>query len=570
MGKIRQLSSDIIARIAAGEVIERPAFAVKELIENSIDANAANITILIEESGLRKIHMVDDGEGMEIDDLQMAIQSHTTSKLHHDTLIGIKSLGFRGEALASIASVSDLVLQSRTRSNIKGMRIEVSSGKIISCEPVGMPIGTQVIASHLFTSVPVRKNFLKQPKTEFHHILDIYTNIALSFPHIGFTVVHNGKILSSLPSKQKRDERIRMLIGSALYNYFLPVFYEDAYISISGYIATPHVSVSNSKKQFLFINNRVVANSLISLAVKEAYSSLLNASSSPVFVLFLSLPFEMVDVNVHPRKEQVRFLDKQLVFDVVQKAILTTLHEQNLSYRTNIVGENESISDEVDFSGKRGGTDSFAGDILKKDILQKGMSNLSLSPSDTTLQIHALYIITQTEDGFTAIDQHAAHERVLFETYVNSYLEKKKIGRSHVLQKPLILDLSLTDIYIIEENLDLFSMLGFSIHKHNQEYVVTELPYLLKDRNITQLLLEIIAEIASEHTPKSIDSKTHRMLAYIACRSAIKRGEILNKTEQRNLLLQLQKTKNNVTCPHGRPTYITVDIHQIDHLFRRS
>ncbi|HEX8932284.1 MAG TPA: DNA mismatch repair endonuclease MutL, partial [Patescibacteria group bacterium] len=330
---ILPLTPEIISKIAAGEVIERPAFAVKELVENSIDAKADKISIVLEQSGLKKIMVTDNGIGMSKEDLLESFKLHTTSKLFSlDDLEKIKSLGFRGEALASIAAISKLTLQSRVGHRPNGTKIELVDGQIKDIAPIGMPPGTVVTVNNLFYSVPARKKFLKTPPTEFRHILQVLTNLVFANPQIHFYLVHNKKIIFDLPKTKDPLERIKFFLGNNIFINLLPVQYQNDFIAISGFVSKPHLPISLNNKHYFFINNRGVTNQLIEQAGKEGYGTLLPAKAKPVLILFLSIPYELVDVNVHPRKEQVHFANQQLVYDAVEKAVRETLTKNNLTF----------------------------------------------------------------------------------------------------------------------------------------------------------------------------------------------------------------------------------------------
>ncbi len=554
--KIKTLPDHLISKIAAGEVIERPAYAVKELLENALDANADTITVEIEQAGLKRICVSDNGHGMAKDDLLESFKLHTTSKVTGEDLIAIKSLGFRGEALSSIAAVSTLTISSKPKNETIGHQVQIKGSELLYSRAIGMPSGTTVTVENLFFNVPSRKHFLKSLPTEFRHILEIVTQNALAFSEVRFVLKHNSKVIFDLPKNQSRDQRIKALLGAETHQHFLPIAFEDGFLKLSGFIAKPQISTSSLQKQFLFVNNRRVFDKGISASSKQAYGNLLEVSSYPLVVLYLQLPSEMVDSNVHPRKEQVNFLNASQIFEAVLQAITQTLKEHNLTYQSHSMG---FFSKQL-LQGK-GSTKSLAGKALKKEVLGKD-SEIS--------QFHNLYLITQTSEGVVLIDQHAAHERVLYEQYLEAFKNQMAQKLSKTLDKPPELELSLTESHLLQEYLPEIEESGFKIENigHNK-FKITHAPEILSDRNLSQLLKEILEDYAENLPIKEIDQRSQRMLYYLACRSAIKAGESLSQTKRKELLKQLSECKTPYTCPHGRPTQIAISLEELEVLFKR-
>lgn len=561
MRKIYQLPPQVVSQIAAGEVIERPVYAVKELVENAIDAGADTVTINIEESGLKKIMVIDNGEGMATEDLQESFKPHTTSKIAKaEELSHIKTLGFRGEALSSIAAISRLTIASRTSENPAGTCVIIKDGTLEKIAPIGMPPGTVVTVDYLFHNLPARKKFLTSPRTEFRKIIDITTGYAFSYPHIHFILIHNKKTVLDLPKSLDPLHRIEKLLGKEIFSSFIPVSYSDSYVSISGFLAKPIITTRTPNKQFLFINNRLVSDKRVSLAVKSAYGSLLPNNVYPVCLLYFSLPYEMVDVNVHPRKEYVRFVDTSLLYDAIKRAISQTLSRYDLTPSTNFEGL--FLSDAV------GSTESYAGRLLKEKKLPW---ELSVKMDLTTItQLHNLYLLAVSNNGFILIDQHAAHERILFEQLLKEFTKEKKNRNIFNFPKPGIFELSLSESSLLQENLQLFQEMGWGIeHFQNTSFIVRSLPVLFQDRDYVKLLKEILEDIQIHGTSQEIDFITERMIAYLACRAAVKAGDRLTKKQAKDLAEQLEKIPNNATCPHGRPTKVSIDIEKIHRLFKR-
>lgn len=561
MKKIYPLSEQVIARIAAGEVIERPVYAVKELVENALDAHADSVTVIIEDSGLKKIVVTDNGDGMSKEDIVESIKPHTTSKLIDD-LIGISTLGFRGEALSSIASISQMTIQSRERVDAIGTQITVHVGEVESILPFGMPVGTTVTVENIFSSLPARKKFLKSERTEFRHILEVVIQYALSYKDVRFVLIHNDRTIIDLPKTQVYPDRLEKVLGYNFSEHLLPLIADESYIDVQGFISHPQVASSTQTKQYIFINNRVVTDKTISTAVREAYGNLLDKTQFPIFIFFLNIPYEMVDVNVHPRKEQVAFVNNTLVFDTIKNAVTQTLLSNNLTFH------NVSFRQ---FSPRSGTTSSYASTVLKDTVEPWNVKDIGkiLKKSDVG-QIHNLYLTIQTKNGFLLVDQHAAHERILYEQFLEEFKNKQKLNMSKDLKKPIIIDLSFSDSELLNEYLDVFSQLGFEIEEFKgTSYRVNKIPELFIDRDITLLILDVLENI-DKKIESDIDRYSDVMISYLACRSAIKAGEVLTKKEAEGLIQKLESTSHNATCPHGRPTKIEISLRELNRLFKRE
>lgn len=573
MGTIHQLPPTLISKIAAGEVIERPAYAVKELIENSIDAGATHIRIDVEQSGLKSIVVTDNGVGMDPDDVVMSIRHHATSKLRTEEQLGsVRTLGFRGEALSSLAAVSDLIIQSKQRTARIGTILEIREGTVEQVGKVGMPEGTMVTAERLFQNVPARKHFMKSGPTEFRHILDVVTAEALTHPEIRFYFTHNRKPILDVPVHTDRMERLKSLLGRDAVDQFVPVSAELPYVSMEGFISKPQLSTTSISNSFLFINNRSVRNKSVLSAVRESYGTLLQPQSHPVFVLFLTMPYEAVDVNVHPRKEEVRFVDAGSVISAVKEGVSTTLAVKDLTFHDTrwkrstrqLYGVNRETPTVRD-----GVTDSYAAEVLRAEIMPSSPEGMTVSPHDL-IQLHNTYIVYQSAGGIVMVDQHAAHERVLYEQFLRAYTAKRGNDTQFVLPASVMLQLGIREAETVRLSLSSFTDLGFDLHEYGANtFVVTAVPQLFRDRNIGELVREMIEDIMVYNKVKDIDNRTLRMLAYLACRGAIKAGDALTKEQMKKLLEELDRTPNNSTCPHGRPTRIEVPIREWHRKFHR-
>lgn len=571
MGKIINLSPEIISKIAAGEVIERPAYAVKELVENSIDAKADFIKIDIEHSGLKKIIVQDNGEGMDEHDLKKCYQPHTTSKLEDANLVDINFLGFRGEALSSISAISNLKISSKRKQDKTGFFIELVSGNLLDSGPIGLPVGTTVSISNLFYPVPARKKFLKTERTEFRNILEVLSCTVLAHPNIRFLLTHNKKIIFDLPANQSLEDRIKYLIGPTIHQNLIPIKFEESYLKLHGYICKPQVTTTNSSKQFIFINKRYIKDSLISSAIKESYSTLLESTSLPIFILFIELPKQIIDVNVHPKKEQVKFSDSQLVFDTIQKAVSQTLQNNNLTFYNLSWKGSDSYNNNHPHFFDGSLTKTYAGKLLKEEVLPFLLDDLGqINYSEDVLQIHNTYLLCQTKTGLSIIDQHAAHERVLFEKFQQAFNNQKH--KKEILQLPqsLLFELSPSDTQLLIDQLPLFQELGIILQQFGDNtFKIEAIPVLFQDRDIVKLINETLEDIKNFGTPKQLDHQSKKMLSYLACRSAIKAGDKLTKQQIKDLIKEYKQYNTVYTCPHGRPVQIELSLSHLHKMFKR-
>ncbi len=552
MKKIHKLSELVVANIAAGEVIERPSYAVKELVENALDAKAVNITVSLEDAGLTLLRVTDDGEGMSKEDLKESWKPHTTSKIRElEDLHTTKSFGFRGEALSSLAAVSTLTIQSRPANSPTGYSISVERGLLIGESSVGMPYGTTVTAEHLFAHIPARKKFMKSIRTELRLCVDIINNYALCYPSVQFMLIHGKKTLLYYPATHKRAERVEQIMGEDVFPLLIPITTNDTYLSIEGFIAKPQLNARSTAKQYLFINSRMVRDGVVSSAVKESYGTMLESATYPVFVLFADLPPGFVDINVHPRKEEVRFANGQYIFQTVKQAVTETLASHNLTFQN--------------LSWKRSGaglTGTVAGKSIKEAVLQEtGIINVSR----VFVQYNNLYIIVTSPEGIQLIDQHAAHERILFAKLVSTFGKKAKLARRYALPAPLALRCTARETILLVEYRDTLAALGFVV----KDTLVTHVPDLFRDRDIPALIRDILEDIEGQGSPKSVDTASREMLSYLACRAAVKAGDPLTTEQMQMITDQLEKTPDNATCPHGRPTKILLTLKELHGLFHR-
>jgi DNA mismatch repair protein MutL len=566
MTLIHELTPDIVNKIAAGEVIERPAYVVKELMDNALDADANYIYIELIDGGYDTIVVADNGQGMDHEDMLLSFKAHTTSKirdsmdLHH-----VKTHGFRGEALASIASVSEMEIKSRTQKEDTGNLLQIKTGVLQKDHKTGMNTGTTISVKHLFYNTPARKRFLKSPSTELRHCIDIIKAYAMAYEHVRIVCSHNQKIIMDLPSTNKR-ERLSALLQTTIDNQMVPVHIEEPYVEITGYISKPQYSHHHRKEQYIFVNNRFIKNSIILDSIRKAYGTLLPSTLAPSFILFLTVPYEHVDVNIHPKKDEVTFADNRIIADAVFQAVSNSLKDNNLTFQ-DIRWQKKSqhtkrLKDQLYV--RRSDTDSDLAHILRDSISQK-----NIPVTHPVIQIHETYLITQTPKGLIMIDQHAAHERILFEKLIKTY---KSINmKEHVtqLQHPIPIHLDHSLRLVLDDNLDTLTQEGFIFDISPDSVFLTSFPSLFNHLDIEDYVLEQLASLSGNEIGNHNDT-IERMITFIACRSAYKAGDMLTQAQCHELIDELNETENSSTCPHGRPTTIHFDLKDYNRLFKRS
>lgn len=570
MSDIVLLPEHIVSKIAAGEVIQRPSNVVKELVENAIDAGATRLKIYIENGGHNKIRVIDNGSGMTKEDLALAYLPHTTSKLiDFDDMFKLDSHGFRGEALNSISTVSKTTIASRVASSETGYRITIDFGVAAEVVPMGIPVGTEVTVENLFLNLPARKKFLKSENLEFSFISKVVLTLALVNPKIAIQLFHNTNLVLDLPIHNSVLERLEDTLGSRFSSAFIPIQLSDPHLEIFGYISKPQFSGRGLNYQYLYINNRAVTEKSLLSVLRSSYGNLLEARVNPAFILYFKLAPELVDINVHPRKEEVRIINFGLLNELTQKAVLTSLQQNNLTYIKQGFMEMNSylLKDKpVATSLKELGKHTNAS--LSPTAYELANSDLDY---ENILQIHNMYLVKQSERGVVFYDQHAVHERIIYEQLLKSFKEKNS---STTLPFPEIISLPLDEATLLEEYIPLLSDLGFNLETFGQNtYKIVSVPSLLIDRNISELIMELVSEFSEDINFKTINDKTHLALSHLACRSAIKTGEYLSPSQRQKLLQELDKSKGtiaNYTCPHGRPVKVDIPLKELDKIFKRT
>ncbi len=622
---IRVLPSNLVNQIAAGEVIERPASVIKELVENAIDAGATKIEVALFGGGKTLLSVSDNGCGIAPEELPVAVERHATSKLPTDNLFDINFLGFRGEALPSIASVSKMTIFSRQKGAESGWQISVNGGEKGEVKPAAQPEGTRIEVRDLFYTTPARLKFLKSESAETGQCVDMLQRIALANPHISFTLYNEGKKKLVLNAYQgelfgARQQRIRDVLGAEFTENSVEIAAESEFCKISGMVSLPTYHKANSLSEFLFVNNRPVRDKLILGAIKGAYLGMMESGRYPVCAVFIQIEPMYVDVNVHPTKAEVRFYDNGMVRGLLVGAIRNALNfagqrsaqtdsfEQLLAQNVeplNSVGL--GVDDSYDVSEMfraQPQTRSYNG-MLKEQRLapihiqptpikypkhgrtadipnleHKYSVRVAEEPLPQTVaevgelglakaQFHNTYIISQTEDSIVIIDQHAAHERITMEKMKQSMVKHER-QPSQMLLIPEVVDLSLSEKEGVLEYSKQLASLGLVLEAFGTTAVIVrETPAILGDIDVKALIKDLAAQIAEWDNAYALEDKIHHLCATVACHGSVRAGRALNIEEMNHLLREMERTSHSGQCNHGRPTYIKIKLEDIEKLFDR-
>jgi len=588
---IRLLAPEVASQIAAGEVVERPASVVKELVENALDAGAKNVTINILDAGRRLIEVSDDGSGIPADEMPLAVERHATSKLQNaGDLFNINTLGFRGEALASIASVSRLSITSRVASAPAGARIRVEAGLAGSPEPAGAPVGSSVRVEDLFYNVPARLKFLKQDLTERRAIDGIITRYALAYPAVRFRLSEGG----ASPSLQTTGDGDRRAILAKLYGVdvardMLEVLAQDEGLKLSGYISPASLTRSNRKEITFFINGRWVSDTPLTQALIQAYHTLLMVGRYPLTALFLEIDPQNVDVNVHPAKAQVRFKNQDIVFSFVQRSARRALlayspvaaiapaqslwsgaqtqswQEQNNPWNSPPAAANNGLEWALAHDDLPGTNQP---ETLTPAQTETQAAAFNLPIMRLVGQIGSTYLIAEGPDGLYLIDQHAAHERVLFERLMAQH-QRKNIA-SQALLTPQLVQMPPASAKILEEQLPILQHFGFTVESFGPNaFQVRAIPQIFAGNDPAAALRALVEDFEEDETPLQNEIEA-KIAARVCKRMAVKAGKTLLPEEQRALLTDLENCDSPRTCPHGRPTMIHLSVDMLERQFGRK
>lgn len=593
MSQIKVLPVSVINKIAAGEVIDRPACVVKELIENAIDARASRIDTYLEDGGRKLIRVSDDGIGMDAEDIALAFQSHATSKLQNaDDLFAVRTLGFRGEALPSIGAVSHASIISRVRGAIHGAEIKIDGGVLGKVKERGAPEGTQVEVRDLFFNTPVRKKFLKSIPTEMAYISEVLTKFSLSYPVIHFTLMHNNRTVFNLPTVQDTAERIATFFGEEMEKHLIPIFLREEMFTLSGYIAPPFFDKSNARMQFIFLNGRYIKDNAIFRAINEAYHGKLMHKRYPIVFLFLQVEPSEVDVNVHPTKIEVRFRNTSAIYNYVLSALKEGLNKSTTKIisvpppipgleREAAKGEEfdlikKSLWERFSLEKEDGGKSRIYSDIQANRKMETE-ENEKVFPAEVRnktrrmcFQIHNAFIIEETEGGLNIIDQHALHEIILYHEIERNLQASKSLSQRLLI--PEMVELSPKDFFSIISLKEYLGTLGLEVEEFGQHTIVIRaFPQILKHVNAKEFVESLLAELGAEDSLKGKDKILSKLINIMACKGAVKAGQRLEQQEI-EALLEKKKNINAYTnnCPHGRPTTLYFSLDELQKQFKRK
>ena len=614
MARIAQLSTSIINKIAAGEVIERPASVVKELVENSVDAGASRIDVTVEEGGSTLIRIVDNGSGIAPDQIEMAVDSHATSKIcTADDLFSVSSMGFRGEALASISEVSNIVIRSCTAEHDAGMILEVNGGNRQPPEPTGCPVGTMIEVRNLFFNTPVRRKYLKTPQTEMGHITEAFTRVALVHPQIHFSLKHNDRVKHDLPAVDNWKDRIAHFYGRDLAEGLIWVESQDEEVSLSGYVADPSFYRSNNRMQYLFLNNRHIRDRSLQHALGEAYRGLLLHGRYPIVFLKMDMPPEMVDVNVHPTKLEVRFQDGRRLYSqllsTIRNKFLTTdltarIGQTQADTQTNMPARQPAEENQkMDFQFGRsqanpesiGQADATLPASFRRALdphqLATGLtpestpqatavaanaplsnsqdSSESLAHTTLGIQIQNRYLVTEDERGMIVIDQHALHERILYEQFRKKVMEGSLETQRLLVPEPVTL--TPAEAAAVLENQEQLKKLGIEVEPFGGDTVlVSSYPAMLRRLKIEEMIRQLVDVLLSGKASPDKRDVLDDLLAMMSCKAAVKAGDPLTTEEIKSLLELQHLCQDSHHCPHGRPSALVFSRDELDKRFQRT
>ena len=605
MAHIQQLPPGVVNKIAAGEVIERPASVVKELLENSVDADASRVEVTVVQGGSQLIRVADDGCGITADELTLAVASHATSKITDaDDLFRVATLGFRGEALASIAEISQLILRSRTVDADAGFQLDVNGGQADEPVPCGCPVGTTIEVRNLFFNTPVRRKFLRTTQTEMGHSSEAFTRIALAYPAIHFQLRHNERTVFDLPPVQSWRDRIARLFGDELAESMIWIESTEGDVRLSGYVVHPSHSRANNRMQYLLLNGRYIRDRSLQHALGEAYRGLLMTGRCPIAFLQLELPPAVVDVNVHPSKLEVRFQDGGNLYS----QLLGTIRRRFLTSDLTAGRETSSLgSPDVDRSdpSDRPGAESPVQHAVASAGLPR-QERFALNPQldswetdghhspgptgpaatgdraverlvcDVTadrpcdgLQVHNRYIVTETEDGVIVIDQHALHERILYEQLRTKVLSGQVETQALLVPEPV--NLAPPEAAAVLESRDLLAEMGILVQSFGGDTVlVSAYPAMLANINPAELLRQVVEQLLDGGQGPDRRALLDDLLHMVSCKAAIKAGDRLTPQEITALVEQRELVQDAHHCPHGRPTALVFTRQELDRRFGRT
>lgn len=588
--RIRQLDEFVANQIAAGEVVERPASLVKELLENSLDAGARQIEVRTENGGVKQVLVRDDGCGIHRNDLRLAVSRHATSKIHDPKdLNGIVSLGFRGEALASMASVARMSVTSRTADAEQGVALEIDGSREIAFAPKPHPVGTTVEVTDLFYNTPVRRKFLKTERTEQAHIDRVLRSLSLSRFDVGFELRQGaGRGTLSLPAG-KPATRLARVLSQEFVSQSIAIDESSGAMRLTGWVGLPTHSRSQANQQYFYVNGRIVRDKLVAHAIRQAYRDVLFHGRHPVFVLFLELPPVAVDVNVHPTKHEIRFRDSRKIHDFIFGMLNRALRSVRPSPP---LGQPQIAEDAPEQSalglrdapgpaaaGTRGIATRAA--LAHPEMSHPEMAHRELAPLAVSqrggvpplgfaiAQLHGIYILAQNSDGLVVVDMHAAHERITYEK-LKVQRAQGKLVRQRLLV-PLVVNVSESEAELVEDVAETLAAVGLVMERSGQQVVtVREVPALLANGQIEALTRDLLSDFAEFGTTQRIERAQEALLGTMACHTSVRANRQLTLAEMNGLLREMEITENAGQCNHGRPTYMLQSLADLDRAFLRG
>ncbi|MEO5341499.1 MAG: DNA mismatch repair endonuclease MutL [Magnetococcus sp. MYC-9] len=611
---IQRLPEQLANQIAAGEVVERPASVVKELVENSLDAGARRIEVGIEQGGKRLIRVVDDGHGMNDSQARLALERHATSKIASlEDLFAIQTLGFRGEALPSIASVSHFELESRRADQVDGVRLTLRGGRLEQESRIVMPPGSRISVRNLFYNTPARLKFMSSDTTEAQHVTEFIQRLALAHPECGFKLSNNGRETLEIRAGDEehlQGQRLAALFGEDFLDNCLELTSQQEHVAVSGWVGLPTLNRSNARSIHLFVNGRWVRDKAIIAAIREAYRDLLAHNRYPALALFVRVPPDRVDVNVHPTKQEVRFQQQSFVYATVRQAMegcLATLGRRTYQapeqaipsrqeYATGdprLVNLPAAVSQPVrwDRPAAPSGTTSGSWKVAEGGDWQPSLWRTGRAPvvqptasRDTEpsappaspehplgralAQIHGTYILAQTGNGIVLVDQHAAHERIVYEALKKAHASRALQGQR--LLMPEILQLSPTEAEQMNHHLPEMAKLGVVVEPFGKNtFAVREVPAMLADGEIRALVMDLLQDLLQQGSSSGVTARMEQLLATMACHGSVRAHKKLNLDEMNALLRQMEATDYSGQCSHGRPTYTCLSLTELEKMFGR-
>jgi DNA mismatch repair protein MutL len=601
MTVIRVLSPELINQIAAGEVIERPSSVVKELVENSLDAGASRIEVDIEAGGAQLIRVRDDGDGIHVDELPLAVASHATSKIgSFDDLEHVASMGFRGEALASVSSVSRFALTSRPHGQDAAFRIEVDSGRLQAARPAQHPQGTSAEVRDLFYNVPARRKFMRAERTEFAHIDDLLKSLALARSSVEFRLSHNGKpvrIWKAARDEQAELQRVAEVLGEEFPAQSLRIDHAMAGLHLSGWVGLPTASRAQADSQYFYVNGRLVRDRIVAHAVRQAYADVLFHGRHAAFVLYLELDPAGVDVNVHPAKHEVRFREQRLVHDF----LFRTLHEALAQTRAGmsslpttepapLPGSPYAASSSSAITAWPGQFSQNRLNLGVRDAPLAGYAALLGESSSATVssvpmpmeeegeapplgfaiaQLKSIFVLAENAHGMVLVDMHAAHERITYEKLKSGRVASNL--RSQMLLVPLSIAVSAKEAAAAEEHAEALAEWGLELSRSGPATVVVRrIPALLEGADVSQLSRDVLSELAQHGSSRRLQELENELLSTMACHGSVRAGRRLGIPEMNALLREMEATERSGQCNHGRPTWIQLSLAELDKLFMRG